>query len=182
MKYWRGASYNSPLPCLDTEFEELSKSAQNAILVQLSWELVQNDPLMSANRFLKKFCRITSCRITSWEISKIIFFKKCQNLQVGTFFSNILFRMDFYTLILFNQGVQIKLSTSSKNLEGPNCIQDQIFGRLWSGYNQTFRLIFRNRISLQTSQYGSEWESQLAWSPRRGPRQNYYTKIWKYRF
>ena len=169
-----------PLPCLDTKFGELSKSAQNAILVQLSWELVQNDPLMSANRFLKKFCRITS-----WEISKIIFFKKCQNLQVGTFFSNILFRMDFYTLILFNQGVQIKLSTSSKNLEGPNCIHDQNFGRLWSGYNQKFRLIFRNhdfRISLQIGQYGSEWESQLAWSPRWGLRQNHYKKIWKYRF
>ena len=133
---------------------------------------MQNDRHMCANCVLKKFCRITSCRKFLSEISKIICFQKWRNSTVGAFFANILFRMDFATFILFNRVVQIKLSTSSKNLEGPNCIHDQIFGRLWSGYNQKFRLIFRNhdfRISLQIGQYGSEWESQLAWSTRRGP-------------
>ena len=41
---------------------------------------------------------------------------------------------------------------------------------------------FQNWVSLQISQYGSEWESQLAWSPRRGSRQNHHIIIWKYRF
>ena len=34
----------------------------------------------------EKICRITSCRITSWEISKIICFQKWRNSTVGAFF------------------------------------------------------------------------------------------------
>ena len=41
---------------------------------------------------------------------------------------------------------------------------------------------FQNCISLQIGQYGSKWESQLVWSPRRGSRQNHDIVIWKYRF
>ena len=41
---------------------------------------------------------------------------------------------------------------------------------------------FQNWISLQIGQYGSKWESQLVWSPRRGSRQNHDIIIWKYRF
>ena len=39
---------------------------------------------------------------------------------------------------------------------------------------------FQNWISLQIGQYGSKWESQLVWSPRRGFRQNHDIIIWKY--
>ena len=41
---------------------------------------------------------------------------------------------------------------------------------------------FQNWVSLQISQYGSEWESQLAWSPRRDPRQTHEIIFWIFRF
>ena len=60
--------------------------------------------------------------------------------------------------ILFNQAAKIKLSTSSKNLEGPNCIHDQNVGRLWSGYILVTKFGELSKSAQNAILVGLSWE------------------------